>query len=392
LPATLLLMAVFHLFLALLALMAAGKADEEVHKQSFKREQLGVSGQQVTRRLDRLALPLDKSVGEVVFKRNSSEVIGRQGRASKSRPSRQSCTAKTGMSFTRYQSARTITAFVECLSRQNPGRATLINIGTSTEGRKLNVLRLSSGRGKPAIFIDGGIHAREWISPATATYLAKQLSEKKSALLAAFDVYILPLANPDGYEYSRTKDRLWRKTRSTPRLGRCAGVDLNRNFGYKWGGKGSSKKHCSEVYRGPRAFSEPESRALRDFILARRKDIKMYLTLHSYGQMILYPWGYDSNVFAKDRSDLHSLGVIGARAMGRKYDVGPAATVNYEAAGASDDWAKGSAGIKYSYTVELPDSLNGKHRFMLPASYILRTGREVQRSLKAMGQALKKRL
>ena len=106
-PATLLLMAVFHLFLALLALMAAGKADEEVHKQSFKREQLGVSGQQVTRRLDRLALSLDKSiVGGVVFKRNSSEVIGRQGRASKSRPSRQSCTAKTGMSFTRCKQSK----------------------------------------------------------------------------------------------------------------------------------------------------------------------------------------------------------------------------------------------------------------------------------------------
>ena len=107
-PATLLLMAVFHLFLALLALMAAGKADEEVHKQSFKREQLGVSGQQVTRRLDRLALSLDKSIGEVVFKRNSSEVIGRQGRASKSRPSRQSCTAKTGMSFTRCKQSKKI--------------------------------------------------------------------------------------------------------------------------------------------------------------------------------------------------------------------------------------------------------------------------------------------
>ena len=100
-------MAVFHLFLALLALMAAGKADEEVHKQSFKREQLGVGGQQVTRRLDRLALSLDKSIaGEVVFKRNSSEVIGRQGRASKSRPSRQSCTAKTGMSFTRCKQSK----------------------------------------------------------------------------------------------------------------------------------------------------------------------------------------------------------------------------------------------------------------------------------------------
>ena len=105
-PATLLLMAVFHLFLALLALMAAGKADE-VHKQSFKRKQVGVRGQQVTRRLDRLALSLDKRIaGEVVFKRNSSEVIGRQGRASKSCPSRQSCTAKTGMSFTRCKQSK----------------------------------------------------------------------------------------------------------------------------------------------------------------------------------------------------------------------------------------------------------------------------------------------
>ena len=52
------------------------------------------------------------------------------------------------------------------------------------------------------------------------------------------------------------------------------------------------------MFRGARAFSEPESRAIRDFILARRRDIKMYLTLHSYGQMVLYPWGYDRSVTA----------------------------------------------------------------------------------------------
>ena len=87
--------------------------------------------------------------------------------------------------------------------------------------------------------------------------------------------------------------------------------------------------------------------------------------------------------------------------------VGSAATVNYEAAGASDDWAKGAAGIKYSYTIELPDALDGKHRwtimvmmdlfspnprFRLPASYILRTGREMARALKAMALELKRRL
>lgn len=328
---------------------------------------------------------------------SSSAHQGRQGRAGsdqgrQSRARRRSCTAQTGMTFTRYQPASVLLDYLDCLGSQYKGRATVLNIGTSGEGRQLKVLHLSSGSGRPAIFVDGGMHAREWISPATATLLAKQLVEKKSSTLAKWDIYILPLVNPDGYEYSRTKDRLWRKTRSNPGRGRCAGVDLNRNFGFKWGGKGSSGKQCSEVYRGPRAFSEPESRAVRDFIMARRSRIKLYLTLHSYGQMVLYPWGYDSQAVASDRAALQSLGQVAAKAMGRQYEVGPAATVNYEAAGASDDWAKGGAGIQYSYTVELPDKLGGKFRFLLPASYILRTGRETGRAVKAMAHALAKRL
>jgi len=305
---------------------------------------------------------------------------------------RESCTAQTGMSWTRYHSTNTLLAYIDCLGKMYRSRATVYNIGRSGEGRQLKVLKISSGPGRPALFLDGGMHAREWISPATMTYLAKQLTEKKTSLLAKWDVYLLPLVNPDGYEYSRTKDRLWRKTRSNPHLGNCSGVDLNRNFGYKWGGKGSSNKQCSEVYRGPRAFSEPESRAIKQFILKRRRNIKLYMTLHSYGKMFLYPWGYDSKAVAKDRAALHSLGQVGARAMGNSFNVGPASTINYEAAGASDDWAKGGAGIKYSYTLELPDKLDGKYRFLLPASQILRTGRDTTRAVKAMAQALSTRI
>ena len=76
-------------------------------------------------------------------------------------------------------------------------------------------------------------------------------------------------------------------------------MDLNRNFSYKWGGRGSSGQTCSEEYRGQRAFSEPETAALRKFLLARRGSVLMYLTFHSYGQMILYPWGYDAGIVAK---------------------------------------------------------------------------------------------
>ena len=89
------------------------------------------------------------------------------------------------------------------------------------------------------------------------------------------------------------------QNRSHPERGRCAGVDLNRNFSYKWGGRGSSGQTCREEYRGQRAFSEPETAALRKFLLARRGSVLMYLTFHSYGQMILYPWGYDAGIVAK---------------------------------------------------------------------------------------------
>merc|ERR1712051_1167801 len=77
--------------------------------------------------------------------------------------------------------------------------------------------------------------------------------------------------------------------------GRCPGVDPNRNWGHHWGGKGASASACSEIYRGPRAFSEPETLAVKNFILNRSRvgGWELYLTFHSYGQMVLYPWGYD---------------------------------------------------------------------------------------------------
>ena len=91
----------------------------------------------------------------------------------------------------------------------------------------------------------------------------------------------------------------------------------------------------------------------------------------------------------RDQAELDSLGRVGARAMTNKYKVGSAATVNYEAAGASDDWAKGEAGIKYSYTVELPDT--GRHHFILPPARISGTVREAARAVRAMAAELVRR-
>lgn len=111
------------------------------------------------------------------------------------------------------------------------------------------------------------------------------------------------VSNPDGYEYTHTTDRLWRKNlRSHGR--QCPGVDLNRNFGYAWGGKGTSASPCAQIYRGGNAFSEPESMAIASFITKQpRGYFKAYLSFHSYGQYILYPWGHDS-ILTSDASDL----------------------------------------------------------------------------------------
>lgn len=158
--------------------------------------------------------------------------------------------------------------------------------------------------------MDGGIHAREWISPATVSYVANEIVENFEELpdyMQNTDYYILPVANPDGYEYTFTSDRLWRK--NMRQHGRqCPGVDLNRNFGYQWGGKGTSATPCHQTYRGVTAFSEPETAAIRAYVSKLGgKYLKGFVSFHSYGQYILFPWGYD-NILTQDTNDLNRVG------------------------------------------------------------------------------------
>jgi len=308
------------------------------------------------------------------------------------RESMGSCALISGMSWTQYHSYDTINKYMSCLSSSYGRLVTMYTIGYSSEGRALKVLKVGiSGDKKKAIWIDGGIHAREWISPASVTFILRELverSESYASILRNYDIYIMPSMNPDGYEYSRNYDRMWRKTRSRNPGSKCVGTDPNRNWGYKWGGKGASTNPCTETYRGPYPFSEPETAAVRDFILARRNDIDMYLTFHSYGQMFLHPWGYERVDFygEAELERMGRVGAFGARSMGGGYRVGSAAKVLYPASGGSDDWAKGGAGIKYSYTIELPDT--GKYGFILPASQIIKVGPQALSATTAMIQDL----
>lgn len=269
--------------------------------------------------------------------------------------------------------------------------AHLTTIGYSFEFREIQMIKVSrnDGRSRPAIVIDGGIHAREWISPATVLYFIGQMVsgddfDYSPKLLDKFDWYFIPLLNPDGYEYSHTTDRLWRKNRVNHGE-KCIGVDLNRNFGYMWNPvNNESTNSCSDIYSGPYAFSEEESFALKTFILNNKNNITAYLTYHSYGQRWLYPWGYTSALPA-DWQELDSVATVGTESLeslyGTPYVAGPTVKTLYSATGVSEDWAKGTANIKYSYTIELRDT--GSYGFLLPQDQIEPNCRE---SWKALGE------
>lgn len=292
-----------------------------------------------------------------------------------------------------------IHAYMDALASQHRDFVKVFNIGHSTHGRELKVVKigipLKYRMKKPAIWIDAGIHAREWVAPATATYFIHQLvagvARNDSRVLSYVrnvDWYILPMVNPDGYEYTHTSSRMWRKTRSQHSIV-CNGVDPNRNFGFHWNENGASDDACSEIYAGPKAFSEPESVAMSQFLLKHNDTIKIYVTMHSYGQYWLTPWGFTSEL-PSDYKHLYDLAVKATEALrrvsGTRYKIGSSTNVLYVAAGGSDDWAKGVAGIKYSYTVELRD--RGRHGFLLPQRLIEPTAKETWAAMMALAEAI----
>nr|XP_034834978.1 carboxypeptidase A1-like [Maniola hyperantus] len=284
------------------------------------------------------------------------------------------------MNWHEYHRLDIIHDFLDDLDSDYPSICTVGIIGTSLEGRQLKVLKISnSDASNQAVWMDAGIHAREWIAPAVATYIANHIARNFSILPTSVtnkDWYFHPVVNPDGYEHSHTGDRMWRKNRAKHK-GACMGVDLNRNFSYGWGGKESSNNPGNAFYRGPEPFSEPESRAIRDFILNSGIPFKAYITLHSYGQVILFPFACRDEP-CPDYVRLLEGATVMSKAIfetnGNTYKVGISRDVMYGAAGTSNDWSYGEAGIPYCYLIELRSK---KHKFMLPKDEIEETGNEI---------------
>ncbi|KAF2362606.1 Peptidase M14 carboxypeptidase A [Trinorchestia longiramus] len=274
--------------------------------------------------------------------------------------------------------------YMQDLAANYPSRVQLSSVGKSVEGRDIwmvNVLpdgSSSSDRSLPSpasVWIEGGLHAREWISPSSTLQLLHKIAtacENHCDL----NYYFVPMANPDGYEYSRTQNRMWRKNRAVNSGSSCYGVDLNRNWDYKYG-VGASDDPCSETFMGPSAFSEPETRSISQ-AMSQVENFELMITFHSYGQTVLYPWGWTKTPI-NDKSRLVRVGNAFADAVqettGQKYRVENSAGGLYLAAGATDDWSKGRLNVPFTYTIELRDS--GANGFLIPATDIASTAEEV---------------
>lgn len=297
-----------------------------------------------------------------------------------------------------YYHLETIYAWLDLLVAKYKDFVSPLNVGQSFEGLPIKGVRLSHKPNNTAVFIEGGIHAREWISPATATYILDQLLTSNDSevqdLAHNFDWYFFPIINPDGYRATFESDRMWRKTRQP--FGLCRGTDLNRNWDSHWNETGASPDPCRYDYAGPYVFSEPESKQLSDYILeiAKRQHVRTYLSLHSFSQLLMFPYSSTSDK-APNYDDLKAIGEKAIMAMKQKYGTvyrtGSVYDTIYPSSGSSHDWAYTKAHIPISYTLELRGPPDSEDMFILPAEQIRPTGEETMDGIVALLNEAKQR-
>lgn len=246
--------------------------------------------------------------------------------------------------------------------------ARLDTIGTSLEGRPILAMKISDNVGvdeaEPEVLIVGCHHARELMSVEIPLYVMRRLLDGAAtdpvlaSLVADREIWIIPIVNPDGHAYVEAhsggqSDGWWRKNRR-PNADGSFGVDLNRNYGTFWGydNIGSSPTPASDIYRGTGPFSEPETAAIRDFMATRT--FHTSLSFHSYGSLVLYPWGY-GRFDTPDHPIFLALG--DSMALQNGYRAGnPKSNAIYVTNGDMDDWVYGDNTTKprlFGYTFEV---------------------------------------
>jgi carboxypeptidase T len=267
-----------------------------------------------------------------------------------------------------YHTFAEMEAELDSLVLANPARARIEILGQSVQGRPIRSIKISGNvavdEDEPEVLITGCHHARELMSVELPLLFARYLLEnygtdpRVTELVDTREIWIVPMVNVDGHvfveqNHAGSSSYWWRKNRRLNTNG-SYGVDLNRNYGYQWGYDdiGSSPDPSSAVYRGTVPFSEPETQAVKDFCALR--DFAMSLSYHSYGELILYPWGY-APINTMEAALFAALG--DSLRQGNNYTAGNAASgAIYLTNGDSDDWLYGDTQVKgpiYAFTVEL---------------------------------------
>ncbi|MCD6309714.1 MAG: hypothetical protein J7M18_03305 [Candidatus Eremiobacteraeota bacterium] len=298
-----------------------------------------------------------------------------------------------------YHSYKQISEELQNLAKKNPDLCKVVSLGKTYEGRDIWALKVSKGAqgdtsDKIGIVITGATHAREWATAEIPLRSARELvngystDDRMKARLDRAEIWIIPVLNPDGFTYSKTEYSMWRKNRRPIEKTACdianggkitdlqgdqekkikgIGVDLNRNY---WDG---NKEHyylyrppgdtpCStwddfsatsdypksDTYRGPEGASESEIQAIRDLEL-NHKNIKGILDYHSYGRMIMYPWGHTYED-AQNEDFYLALGKKMSAAMKDNYKVIQSSDL-YPASGTSEDMHHINKRI--SFTIEV---------------------------------------
>ncbi|MFI0447890.1 M14 family metallopeptidase [Actinomadura sp. 6N118] len=244
--------------------------------------------------------------------------------------------------------------------------------GKSYQGRDIVGVKISDNvaadEAEPEVLYIANIHARERITNEQALYLIGILTKEYNAtsritsIVNSREIWIIPISNPDGQVYDMTSDtsagRMWRKNRRPNST--STGTDLNRNFAYRWGCcGGSSGNGASETYRGPSAESEPETKVLANFARSRVvggvQQLKIFLDIHSYGELVLWPFGYTYNntvpgALSADEEATHRT--IGRQMANSNGYTPQQASDLYITDGTTDDWFWGNQRI-FSYTFEM---------------------------------------
>ncbi|MGH2778553.1 MAG: M14 family metallopeptidase, partial [Actinomycetota bacterium] len=259
------------------------------------------------------------------------------------------------------------------IARRNPQITKLVSLGTTHEGREILALRVTQGaRGvptgeRPAVLYQGTTHAREWISTEVTRRLmlwyidAWKTSKMVKTLLQNTELWFVPVVNPDGYQYTFDSERLWRKNlrdnNENGAVDGSDGVDLNRNYPEHWNydEEGSSSEFTSETYRGPAPGSEPETQA--SIGLFDAVDFQFAISYHSFGQLLLYPQGWQVQTPSADDPIYVALTGTDEEPAVEGFDPDVSAEL-YTTNGEFTDWAHANRNT-LAWTPELSEGCDG---------------------------------